>query len=330
MKFPKFGRRKALIAGAALSLLKLAGSVAAQSDYPTGPLRLIIPFAPGGTTDVVGRIFADGLAKELSQPVVVVNRGGGGGAIGARELARSAPDGYTIGLMNVSTHGTNGAVRQLDYDIVKDFTPIAKLSSFPGVIVVNPKFEGNTYEDFMRVVKANPGKYSYGSSGVGGATNLAMEQFKMMTGVQIAHVPYRGSGPALTDLVAGQIPAMLDALPSAMSFIKAGQIKAIGLAAKERSPQLPDLPTFDELGVKGYAPDFWNGIMGPAGLPDDIRKKLYDATQRTLKRPEIVTKLQELGATVASGTSEEMATQIRDDAVVWKKVAEFANIKAEQ
>ena len=329
MKTLKMNRRKALFAGAAFTLTALACPVVAQSDYPHNPIRMIIPFAPGGTTDVVGRIFAEGLSKELKQPVVVVNRGGAGGAIGARELSRAVPDGYTIGLMNVSTHGTNGAVRELDYDIQNDFTAIAKLSSFPGVIVVNPKFEGNTFEKFMSLVKAEPGKFSYGSSGSGGATNLAMEQFKMMTGVEITHIPYRGSGPALTDLIAGQIPAMLDALPSAMSFIKAGQITPIGLAASERSPQLPDLPTFDELGVTGYAPDFWNGIMGPAALPEEIRTTLYDAIQRTLKRPEVKSRLEELGATVASGTSEEMATQIRDDALIWKKVAEFANIKAD-
>lgn len=329
MKIKRGIWRSAQLVGVALSLATVAGPVTAQSDYPNNPIRMIIPFAPGGTTDVVGRIFADGLSQELKQPVVVVNRGGAGGAIGARELSRAVPDGYTIGLMNVSTHGTNAAVRELDYDMLNDFTPISKLSSFPGVIVVHPKFEGNTYDSFMRVVKASPGKYSYGSSGAGGATNLAMEQFKMMTGAEITHIPYRGSGPALTDLIAGQIPAMLDALPSAMSFIKSGQITAIGLAAAKRSSQLPDLPTLMELGVDGYAPDFWNGIMGPAGLPQEIQKTLYEATQRTLRRPEVISRLEELGATVATGTSEEMAEQIRNDAVVWKKVAEFANIKVE-
>ncbi len=322
-------RRTVIAASLGLALCALAGGASAQSAYPDKPVRLIIPFAPGGTTDVVGRIVAESLAKELGQPVVVVNRGGAGGSIGARELSRAAPDGYTIGLMNVSTHGTNSAVRELDFDINKDFTPITKLTSFPGVIAVNPKFEGNTYESFMRVLKANPGKYSYGSSGAGGATNLAMEQFKMMTGVQITHVPYRGSGPALADVVAGQIPAMLDALPSAMSFIKAGQLTPIGLAASTRSKQLPDLPTFDELGVKGYAPDFWNGLMAPAGRPANIQATLYQATQRTLQRPDVRSRLEDLGATVASVTPEEMAKQIAEDAKTWKEVAKFANIKAE-
>ncbi|CAM4393965.1 tripartite tricarboxylate transporter substrate binding protein [Bordetella tumbae] len=327
MKLLQPTRRKVLITGLAMALSTLGGSALAQAAYPTGPIRLVIPFAPGGTTDVVGRIFAEGLSKELKQPIVVVNRGGAGGSIGALELARATPDGYTIGLMNVSTHGTNGAVKKLDYDITKDFTPIAKLSSFPGVIVVNPKFEGNTYPKFMQILQANPGRYSYGSSGAGGATNLAMEQFKMMTGLNITHIPYRGSGPALSDVVAGQVPILLDALPSAMSFIKSKQLTPIGLAAATRSPQLPDLPTFNELGVKDYAPDFWNGIMAPAGLPKDIQATLYDAMQRTLKRPEIKSRLEDLGATVSTGTSEDMATQIRDDAEVWERVAEFANIK---
>jgi len=318
-------RRTVLAAGLGLAAT-LGGSASAQSSYPDKPIRLIIPFAPGGTTDVVGRIVADGMAKELGQPIVVVNQGGAGGSIGARELSRAVPDGYTIGLMNVSTHGTNGAVKKLDYDMLKDFTAIAKLTSFPGVIVVNPKFEGNTYEKFMSLMKANPGKYAYGSSGAGGATNLAMEQFKMMTGLNITHVPYRGSGPALSDVVSGQIPMMLDALPSAMSFIKAGRLTPIGLAATQRSAQLPNLPTFDELGVKGYAPDFWNGIMGPANLPAGIQATLHDAIVRTLARQDIKKRLEALGASVATGTSEDLARQIRDDAQVWKKVADFANI----
>lgn len=319
--------RMVLTTGLALALSTMASSALAQATYPTAPIRLLIPFAPGGTTDVVGRIFAEGLSKELKQPIVVVNKGGAGGSIGALELARATPDGYTIGLMNVSTHGTNGAVRKLDYDITTDFTPIAKLSSFPGVIVVNPKFEGNTYATFMEQLRANPGRYSYGSSGAGGATNLAMEQFKMMTGLDVTHIPYRGSGPALTDVVAGQVPILLDALPSAMSFIKSKQLVPIGLAAATRSPQLPDLPTLNELGVKDYAPDFWNGIMAPAGLPPDLQTTLYEATQRTLKRPEVKARLEDLGATVSTGTSEDMATQIHNDAKVWDGVATFANIK---
>ncbi len=324
----KFEHARRTVSTVALGLaVTLSGGALAQSSYPDKPIRLIIPFAPGGTTDVVGRIVADGMAKELGQPIVVANQGGAGGSIGARELSRAAPDGYTIGLMNVSTHGTNGAVKKLDYDMLKDFTAIAKLTSFPGVIVVNPKFEGNTYEKFMSLMKANPGKYAYGSSGAGGATNLAMEQFKMMTGLDITHVPYRGSGPALSDVIAGQIPMMLDALPSAMSFIKAGQLTPIGLAATQRSAQLPDLPTFDEQGIKGYAPDFWNGIMGPANLPSNVRATLHGAIVRALARQDIKEKLEALGASVATGTPEDLAKQIRDDAIVWKKAAEFANIR---
>ncbi|MDS1140079.1 tripartite tricarboxylate transporter substrate binding protein [Pusillimonas sp. SM2304] len=322
-------RRKVLAAGMGLAVAAFGSNALAQSAYPDKPIRLLIPFAPGGTTDVVGRIVAEGMARELGQPIVVVNRGGAGGAIGARELSRATPDGYTIGLMNVSTHGTNSAVRDLDYDILKDFTSVAKLTSFPGVIAVNPKFEGNTYSKFMRLLQDNPGQYSYGSSGAGGATNLAMEQFKMMTGLKVTHIPYRGSGPALSDVIAGQVPMILDALPSAMSFIQAGQLTAIGLAGTERSPQLPDLPTFDELGVKGYAPDFWNGIMAPANLPADIQATLHAAIQRTLARKDIKERLEALGASVSTGTSEEMATQIREDAEVWKKVAEFAQIRVD-
>lgn len=299
----------------------------AQGNYPNRPVRMIVPFPPGGTTDVVARIFVDAMSKELGQPVIVDNRGGGGGSVGTRALALAAPDGYTIGLVTISTHGTNSAVyKNLPYDAVKDFTPITKLLSFPGVIAVNPSFPAKDFAEFMRVLRANPGKHSYASSGAGGATNLCMEQFKFLTKTFMTHIPYRGSGPALNDVVAGQVPILWDALPSAISFIKSGRLVAIGVAAERRSAQLPNIPTFLELGVKGYAPDLWNGLVAPAGLPADILQRLYTAAVAAANRPEVKAKFEELGATVVGNLPKEFAKSIEVDVARWQEVAKFANI----
>ena len=319
-------RRRVLIAGAGAMLSAAFGRSHAQS-YPSKLIKLIVPFPPGGTTDVVARILVDGLSKELNQAVIVENRGGGGGSIGARELARAQPDGYTIGLVTVSTHGTNPAVyKALGYDVIKDFTPIAKLLTFPGVIAVHPGFPAKDFATFMRVVKAAPGKYSYASSGLGGATHMSMELFKSLTGVAVTHVPYRGSGPAIHDVVAGQVDILWDALPSALPFIKSGQLVAIGVAAAQRSDQLPDVPTFIELGVKDYEPDLWNGVVGPAGISSERVAILHAALDRTLKRPEIKAKFEQLGATIALNSPAEFARQIDVDVQTWKRVATFANV----
>lgn len=318
-------RRTALAAAAGLALP--ASGAWAQGAFPNKPVRMIVPFPPGGTTDVVARIFVEAFSKELGQPVIVDNRGGGGGSVGTRALASAPADGYTIGLVTISTHGTNSAVyKQLPYDAVKDFTPVTKLLSFPGVIAVNPSFPAKNFAEFMRVVKAGPGKYSYASSGAGGATNLCMEQFKFLTNTFITHIPYRGSGPALNDVVAGQVPILWDALPSALPFIKSGRLVAIGVAGEKRSPQLPDVPTFLELGVKGYAPDLWNGLVAPAKLPPDVLQRLHTAAVQAANRPEVKARVEELGARVVGNPPAEFAKAIEVDVALWKRVAKFANI----
>jgi tripartite-type tricarboxylate transporter receptor subunit TctC len=319
-------RRHFVLAGATggLPLRTLA------QGYPNKPIKVIVPFPPGGTTDVVARIFVDAFAKELGQTVLIDNRGGGGGSIGARALASSPADGYTVGLVTISTHGTNSAVyKSLPYDAVKDFTPVTKLLSFPGVIAVHPSFPAKDYAEFMRLIRGAPGRYSYASSGVGGATNLCMEQFKFLTQTFITHIPYRGSGPALNDVVGGQVPILWDALPSALPYIKSGRLIAIGVASASRSPQLPEIPTFLELGVKDYAPDLWNGLVAPANLPRDVLQSMHTAAVQAANRPEVKVKFEELGARVVGNSPAEFAKAIEIDVALWKRVAKFANISLE-
>ncbi len=299
-------RRSVLLSGVS-AVLTATGTSSLAQGHPSRPIRLLVPFAPGGTTDVVARILADGLAKEMGQAVLVDNRVGAGGSIGARELARAEPDGHTIGLMSVSTHGTNSAVyKSLPYDVLRDFAPITKLLSFPGVIAVHPRFPAKDYAQFIRVLKAAPGRYSFASSGTGGATHLAMEWFKSLTGTFIVHIPYRGSGPAINDVVAGQTEILWVALPSALPFIKSGQLIAIGVAAPQRSSRLPDAPTFKELGPAGYEPDLWNGILAPPGLSKERVAALHAALQRTAARPEVKARFEDLGASIALGSPEAL------------------------
>lgn len=318
-------RRAIVSAGAALAAAPAL--LRAQGAYPGKPVKMIVPFPPGGTTDVVARIFAEAYAKELGQPVIIDNRGGGGGSVGTRAIASAPADGYTIGLVTISTHGTNSAVyKTLPYDAVKDFTPITKLLSFPGVIAVHPSFPAKDYAEFMKVVRGAPGRYSFASSGAGGATHMCMEQFKFLTNTFMVHIPYRGSGPALNDVVAGQVPILWDALPSALPFIKAGKLVAIGVASERRSPQLPQVPTFLELGVKGYAPDLWNGLVAPANLPRDVVQKLHSAALAAATRPDVKVKFEELGARVVGNSPQDFGNAIRIDVDRWKQIAKFANI----
>jgi len=304
-----------------------AGVVHAQSEYPNRPIRLLVPFPPGGTSDVVGRIFAEGLSKTIGQPVVVENRGGAGGTIGARALADAAPDGYTLMVGTSSTHGTNSAVyKNLAYDAVRDFTPITQIISVPGVIVVNKDFPARDYAAFFAMVQGAPGKYSYASSGNGGATHMAMEYYKSLSGLDMMHVPYRGTGPALNDVLAGQVPILWDTAASSMPHIQAGSLRAIVVASKTRLAQLPQVPTFAEIGLPDYDAEMWNGLLAPAGLPAPILAKISDASRRALADPQVQARYASLGARVVADSPESFAAMIRADVAKWKKVAEFARI----
>ncbi|WP_286936647.1 Bug family tripartite tricarboxylate transporter substrate binding protein [Achromobacter sp. UBA4530] len=323
-------RRTWIKLAAAAATLSLAGAAAAQATYPDRPIRLIVPFPPGGTSDVVGRIFAEALAKQIGQPVVVENRGGAGGTVGSRAVASAAPDGYTLLLGTSSTNGTNPAVyKNLPYDAVKDFTPVTQIIRVPGVIVVNKNFPAKDYASFTALIKGAPGKYSYASSGNGGATHMAMEYYKSLSGLDMMHVPYRGTGPALNDVIAGQVPILWDTAASSMAHIQSGSLRPIVVAAKSRLPQLPDVPTFAEVGLPNYDAEMWNGLLAPAGLPKDVLAKLNDASRKALADKDVQAKYAGVGAYVVADKPEAFAAMIQDDVAKWKKVADFAHISAE-
>lgn len=330
MKICQLNRRIAgMLVLAACGVISSAPALA-QGTFPDKPIKLIVPFPPGGTSDISGRIVADALAREIGQPVVVENKAGAGGSVGARFVAESKPDGYTILLGTTSTNGTNSAVyKNLPFDAVKSFTPITRVMEAPGVLSVNKKFPAKTYAEFVKLVSQSPGKFTHASSGNGGATHMAMEYFKSLAGLKVVHIPYRGTGPALNDVVGGQVDMIYDTLASSMSHIKAGNLIPIALASPQRVKDLPDVPTFAELGLAKANDGFWNGILAPAGLPADVLVKLHDAIVRAVQTPTAREKFNAVGAFVAVDTPEAFTKIIADDVEKWKAVAKANNISAE-
>ncbi|MDQ0140064.1 Bug family tripartite tricarboxylate transporter substrate binding protein [Cupriavidus necator] len=322
-----------LNAGAAACIVALglahAGLAQAES-YPAKPIRLIVPFAAGGTTDIVARAVSDGLGRELGQPVVVENRGGGGGAIGADALAKSAPDGYTLGIATVSTMATNPATNPKNpYDPLKDFAPITNLVNVPNVLTVNPKVPAKTLKEFVAMLKANPGKYSYASAGKGSISHLDGELFKDITKTDMVHIPYRGSGPALNDTLAGQVNAQFDNLPSSMPHIQAGKLRALAVAAPKRVEGLPDVPTFAEAGMKDMNNMAWYGLVAPAGTPAAIITRVHDAAVKALQDPNVKRRLADSGAYTDGNTPAQYAAQIKRELDLRKKIARDQNITLE-
>ena len=295
------------LAGTVAATLIGTTSLALAQGYPAKPIRLIIPFAPGGTTDIVARIVGDKLGRELGQPILIENRAGGGGTVGADFVAKSPADGYILGVGTVSTIGTNPATNAKNpYDPIKDFSFITNLVNVPNVMTVNPtKIPVKDMKEFIATVKKSPGKYSYASSGSGGISHLDGELFKALTGTFIVHIPYRGSGPALNDTVAGQVDAQLDNVPSSLPFIKAGKLRALAVMSDKRVEALPDVPTFAEVGLKEMNNMAWYGLVGPAGLPRDIIDKVRAATVKVLNDPDVKKRLADGGSIVDGGTPEQ-------------------------
>jgi tripartite-type tricarboxylate transporter receptor subunit TctC len=308
----------------------VAASVTFAQAYPNKPIKLIVPFAPGGSTDIVARIVANKLSPILGQPVIVENKAGAGGSIGAAEIAKAAPDGYTIGMGSVSTMGTNVvAYKNNKLDPISQFTHITNIASVPGVIFVSKNFAFKDYKSFVEELKKNPKKHSYASSGAGGVGHLAMELFLVETGGDAQHVPYKGAGPAVTDVLAGNVPIMWDNLSSSLQNIKAGNFIPIGVAFPKRSPQLPNVPTFAELGLPNYEADTWFGLIGPANLPPDVVKKIYEAVLQTLKDPDMLKKLDENGALPIGNSPQEFKAQIGREVAKWKRVVDQKKISLE-
>ncbi len=314
-------QRRHLIALAAGSLALSAGGSAFAQAYPSKPIRLIVPFAAGGTTDIIARVIADPLGKALGQSVVVDNKGGAGGVIGATEAARAAADGYTISMATVSTTAANPAInKSISYNPVTDFVPIINIAATPNVIVAHPSFPGKTYKDFLALLKKEPGKYSYASSGAGGIGHMQTELFKTLAGVSIVHIPYRGAGPALNDTVAGQVPLMFDNLPSALPFIQQKRLVPLVVAAPQRVAALPDVPTFKEVGLEPVNRMAYYGLLAPKGTPKEVVSKLNAAVKQVLADPAVKKRIEETGSLIVANTPDEFAKQIKDEFEVYKDV----------
>jgi len=311
---------------AMLAFAWLAGA-AAQATYPSKPIRIIAPVQPGGGVDLVARTIGERLQKALGQPVVIENQSGGGGIVGSQATARAAPDGYTLMVGYVGTHGTNPAVRKLPYDALTDFTPIAMVGGTPNVLVVPPSLPVKTLAEFIDYVKANRGKLSYGSSGPGTLTHLAMEQLKVETGMDIQHVAYRGISPAITDILGGQTQALFPGLAAALPHIKADKMRPLAVTGARRHPLLPDVPTFEELGHKGFDGVQWYGIVGPANLPPAIVGTLNKAINDALSDPALRERLSSEALEPMPMTPEQFGTYMRNDIAKWTKVARERNIE---
>lgn len=295
----------------AASAVQLPVVVHAQS-YPSKPIRLIIPFPPGGTTDIVGRLAADRMGRELGQAVIVENRGGGGGSIGAQEVVKAAPDGYTIGMGTVSTMAVNPACNlKLPYDPVKDLMPVTNLAIVANVIAVHPGVAAKDMKEFLSLLRSRPGKLSYASSGTCGIGHMIGEQFKVASNTFLLHIPYRGAGPALNDVVAGQVEVMVDNLPSSMGFIQAGKLRALAVAWPKRLDTLPSVPTFAEIGLKEVNDPAWYGLVAPARTPEPVINRLREAAVRALQDKELQSRFRANGAEPLGNTPAEYAAQIK-------------------
>ncbi len=313
-----FHRRTWVVALLSAGVLGLPLEGWAQA-YPSHAIRLVVPFAPGGTTDLIARIVSEKLSVILGQPVMVENKASGGGILGSMEVVRAAPDGYTLGMATVSTAATNPAINPtIPYNPIVDFTPIINVAATPNVLVIHPSFPARTYAEFLQELKRKPGKYAYASSGNGGLSHLQTELFKSLTGTFILHIPYRSSAPALDDTVAGQVPIMLENVPTALPFIRDGRLIPLAVAAPHRLAGLHQVPTFKELGLNEMNRMAFYGVFGPKGLPRDVVDKVHAAMRKTLEDPGVRKRVEETGSIVLGNSPEQFAEQIRAEAEAYR------------
>ncbi len=313
------GRRVAVACLAAAALVGVSPAVQAQ-DWPSRPIRMIVPFPPSGSTDIVARTVAEKLGSQLGQPIVVENRAGATGAIGLEALARSAPDGYTIGLGTIGSIAINPLVsKNLSWDPQRDFAPLGMVGSTPFALIVTPSLSARSFAEFLALAKAQPGKLDYATGGIGGSQHLAAVLLEDMAGISMHHVPYKGSGPALTDLMGGQVPAMIEPAVSAAPHVRSGRVRMLALTGAKRSAVFPDVPTVAET-VPGYDVSAWFALFAPAGTPAPVVARLGSELQRVLAQPEVIDKFAQAGVDVTPSTPEQMKATLRQELEKWDKV----------
>lgn len=314
--------RRTLLAAPAL----IAGTAAqAQGTYPDKPVRLVIPFVAGGGTSVIGRLFAQYMTPELGQPIVIDNRPGAGGNLAAEHVARSTPDGYTIFYGTLGILAINPALyRTVPFDPLKDFATITRITTAPNVLIVNPAVPATNLQEFIALARARPGQLNYGSGGSGTTTHLSGEMLKAMTGIEITHIPYRGDGPAIVDLLANRVQFMFGNLNGVTQLIQQGQVRPLAITSAQRWPSVPDIPTFDEQGVKGYEISGWSGLVAPAGTPEPIIRKVYNSVQSALRQAPLRQRLGELGLEAIGDTPAEFTRVIEQDLAKWREVVRIS------
>jgi tripartite-type tricarboxylate transporter receptor subunit TctC len=323
-----FARRQFLHSAASAAALTVLPFIARAQGYPARPVRIVAPFAPGGTGDILARLIGQELSQRLGQSFVIENRGGGGTNVGTEVVVRAPPDGYTL-LLIIPPNVINVTLYEnLSFNFIRDIVPLASISTTPGVVVVNPQFPASSIPELIAYTKANPGKTYISSGGVGSSQHVYGELFKMMTGADITHVPYRGEGPALADLIGGQVQVLFSLLPGAIEYIRAGTLRALAVTTAARLPQLPDLPTVGDF-VPGYEASAFQGLGAPRNTPDDIVDKLNAEVNALLDKPDLKARIAELGGAVFKTSPAEFGKYLAEQRAKWASVIKFANIKAQ-
>jgi tripartite-type tricarboxylate transporter receptor subunit TctC len=310
----------------AVLLTLLQASAAAADDFPSKPVKLVVTFAPGGGADILARIVSDALSERLGQPVIIENRAGANGNVGMEYVARAPADGYTLVFTTAGTWSVNPHLYKSSFDVTKDFAPIMQMTASPGILIVNPSFQARTVQELIALAKAQPGKLDYGSAGIGGFGHVSAVMFSLMTGTQMTHVPYRGAGPAMAGLLAGEVQLLFNDALASMSYIGAKTVRPIAVTTLKRAPFLPDLPTLDESGVKGFDNASWTAMAAPAGTPKEIIARLNREMTAVLAMPAIKEKIATAGATIVGGTPEEFAAYLKAEIAKFGRIVREGNI----
>ena len=319
-------RRAALLAAVASCFI--IGGASAQS-YPTRTIKLVVPFAAGGSTDIIARLTAEQMRKELGQTVIVENVGGAAGALGTQQVANATPDGYTLAIATVSTMIVYGATRAKPAYTLESFAPITNIASMPNIITVNVNFPAKNLTEFIKVLKESPGKYTFASSGIGSINHMLGESFQAEAGVKMVHIPYKGSGPAMQDVMGGQVHSLFDQFPSSKAFIDGGKLKAIGVISPHRIPGY-DVMTMEEAGMKGFTDEAWYGLLAPAKTPPEVVAKLTETMKKVMANPELRAALEKVGARPVGNSPQEFAAQIRNEIARMKKIVQDRQIKLDE